>query len=562
MFKKIFMIPFLSLILVSAVAVVYSQVIHGTEAQKKQFTGLDALDIAKKLGVREREVSIQSPDCTEWGMLQKGVVAANVNDVSARDEIVCDFGSLGIWIFDGAYDSGTWNQLTGVDPTFIMAIQWGGISEDRIIANFSSYGLWAWSYAGYPGTWEQLSGVSCTSAIAVDDDMDGNKELHADFDSLGLWRYDNDTHTWTHLTGDNPSNYSVQMDLWNAGWEEGAHGFGSKGLWLAKWQSGAPYFVQLSDRKPGDDHASLDFSGDASEELVADIGPDGIWACLETTSAPYFEWHQISPYQPNGMKPWWSSDGTHYDLLLDFFYETGGPDGLWWWDGNHTSPLLTKIHDTTPGGGYYEPFDPNGSLTEPNGDEEVAVDLEANGLWMYDHNGATQWTQLSACNPVYMVRADINGSGIDEGLIVNFGSLGLWLYDGYTEGWHILTGVGPDWSLLPIVPGEWTATTDFGWIDFWVNFEGTYVTKIKFNFTGWMGRSGSITVSRTPGWEISDRQFEISRDLNPDPFIIEMWTVKGTFSYCSDQASDQATGTWDVVIYGTPYSGTWTGSPK
>ena len=112
-----------------------------------------------------------------------------------------------------------------------------------------------------------------------------------------------------------------------------------------------------------------------------------------------------------------------------------------------------------------------------------------------------------------------------------------------------------------IKPGEWTAKTGFGSFDFIVNSEGDYITKVTLRFSNWRGRSGSIGVSRSPGWAITNRKFEIDIDLlmDPfDPFKREDWTFKGKFS----ENGKKASGTWKAVISGSTYSGSWQGSPK
>jgi hypothetical protein len=112
-----------------------------------------------------------------------------------------------------------------------------------------------------------------------------------------------------------------------------------------------------------------------------------------------------------------------------------------------------------------------------------------------------------------------------------------------------------------IKPGEWTAKTGFGRFDFIVDSRGDYITKVTLRFSNWRGRSGSIGVSRSPGWAISNRKFDIDIDLLTDPFDPlkrEDWTFKGTFS----ENGKKASGTWKAVISGSTYSGTWEGSPK
>ncbi len=106
--------------------------------------------------------------------------------------------------------------------------------------------------------------------------------------------------------------------------------------------------------------------------------------------------------------------------------------------------------------------------------------------------------------------------------------------------------------------GTWTATTDFGGLEFVVSSDSKSITEIKYTFSGWKGKSGSIKISNSSGWGISDRKFEIKNDLDPDPLRTESWTVKGTFANNGNEAS----GTWEAVISGSTSSGNWNGTPK
>lgn len=106
--------------------------------------------------------------------------------------------------------------------------------------------------------------------------------------------------------------------------------------------------------------------------------------------------------------------------------------------------------------------------------------------------------------------------------------------------------------------GDWSAVTDFGGLEFTVSADSKYISKVKYTFSNWNGRSGSISLSSNPGWAITERKFEIKNDLDPDAFKKEEWIIKGTFANSGETAS----GTWSVVLNGTNHSGTWNGKPK
>ena len=114
------------------------------------------------------------------------------------------------------------------------------------------------------------------------------------------------------------------------------------------------------------------------------------------------------------------------------------------------------------------------------------------------------------------------------------------------------TGTDSDSDPESIATGAWTGTTGSGLtFDFTVGAGAAEITQIVYRFSGLQCggvtlSSGSITSSRTPGWPISNRQFEIAR--TGDPPI----TISGTFASNGTTAS----GNWDWLTC----SGTWTGS--
>jgi len=109
--------------------------------------------------------------------------------------------------------------------------------------------------------------------------------------------------------------------------------------------------------------------------------------------------------------------------------------------------------------------------------------------------------------------------------------------------------------------GLWNASTDFGDLKFTVNADGTAVTEVSYVFSSWTcgsaTRSGTIKVTNASGWPITDRQFTIENDLNPDPLLSEMMTITGTF----DRSGNKASGTWEADLDDAVCSGTWQASP-
>jgi len=226
------------------------------------------------------------------------------------------------------------------------------------------------------------------------------------------------------------------MDTVALGYEEGAHLFPGVGVWRL-WWLGGPILQQMTGTvTEGDDNVSAILMGGTAEDLVIDFGELGAWLSKYDKLA---EWYQIITESPAWLQAVNFVGDANYELL---FVPNSGP-GLYIWDYSGFPGTLTKIHDTYPDAdGKTEVFDPNGN-TEAGGDEEVAVDFGTLGLWMYDSTTAG-WTQLSGSNPVFMVRGDYWADGYNTALIVGFGATGLWVYDGRYNYWWQISGLCPD----------------------------------------------------------------------------------------------------------------------
>jgi hypothetical protein len=98
------------------------------------------------------------------------------------------------------------------------------------------------------------------------------------------------------------------------------------------------------------------------------------------------------------------------------------------------------------------------------------------------------------------------------------------------------------------MPGEWTASTDFGSFAFTVAPDSTAVTDIAYHFVDWT--CGGITLSGDvkefgPPWSITNRQFTISSNLGGLGMRIQ-----GEF----DETGSHVSGTWETH---PGCSGTW-----
>src|SRR4030067_2690483 len=213
----------------------------------------------------------QYPTNTSLGY--RGVVTANVNkqnDTTNIDEIVCDFGALGIWVMEGisVNYAGNWNMISGANSDTIMSARFASDGNEAILGDFGSLGLWKWTYAGYPGNWVQLTGVNGGSAFATDDDGDGLDEIQVDCGGIGVWRFDDNNGgagTWNQYSGLDPVHGLRMATFYFA---QGAQSFSSAGVWRL-WWSGGPQSAQLTGLPiAGNDNVSVNFLRAAADTLI------------------------------------------------------------------------------------------------------------------------------------------------------------------------------------------------------------------------------------------------------------------------------------------------------
>jgi hypothetical protein len=350
-----------------------------------------------------------------------------------RDEVVADFGGLGIWV----YEQLTWHQISGTNPDWILAVSLDEFPGKEVIADLGDQGIWRWAHSGYPGDWRQISGNNPLWAVALDDDGDGRQELYANFGpSLGVWRYDEGNGgagDWRQVSPFNPT-AGLKTGFLPSGREKAGFLFPTAGVWTISWTGDDVLYRQLT----GTDEvnavfASADFIGGEGEDLALDFGAKGIWLCQNND----YSWHQIAESPSLNMKAVQSEAGGAR-LIIDF--KSG--QGLFVWGFAGYPGTLTKLHHADPDSGFCEPFDPDGRR-EKTGEQELAIDFGPNGLWQYDFSRRT-WTLLNTKNPEFMVAGDYWNEGSQATLAVDFGSDGLWLYEGRFGGWFKISNNSPD----------------------------------------------------------------------------------------------------------------------
>ncbi len=358
---------------------------------------------------------------TNTSLGYKGIVMAEFDYYDENDELMADFGSQGLWYYNG----GTWTQESGVNPEGMIAVTVFDTADDELAVDFGSIGLWYWN----EGYWSQLSGVNPTGMFATDDDNDGKDEIQVDFGTLGVWRYDWDTSSWMQYSNLNPY-YGLRSDYWTAGYDEGAWLFPTYGVWLLYVNvSGNPVYEQITGTiTSNDDHASAKFTNaSGAEDLVMDFGSLGIWLFKEN---PGGGWVQVSTMNPNRVKEVKFVGSSDYELLV---HDNAG--GLYWgnWNGSgmNWTLILASGFDPTH---WCETFDQDGT---DSGDEEVIIPSSTGGCWIYDYSAGETLNGFIGIGANwhinFMVKGDYYNRGYDSTMVFVFSatsdSPGVYLYD-------------------------------------------------------------------------------------------------------------------------------------
>ena len=205
-------------------------------------------------------------------------------------------------------------------------------------------------------------------------------------------------------------------------------------------------------------------TGSFGEEMAVDFATAGIWVRDNT-------WHQIS-----NQNPYWMISGTigatttDAELIASFPYY-----GVWVWEYNGYPGTWTQISGfSSTGGGFTVNDDDDAPL-------ELYVDFASAGLWRHEYHNGQSWLKVSgldmtvglemntirgttteACalfptqgvwrlwfsgTPQYdqltgtvteeddHVSARFTGGTFDD-LVIDFDTLGLWMYVGDSRDWH------------------------------------------------------------------------------------------------------------------------------
>ncbi|TGO03641.1 hypothetical protein PN36_02755 [Candidatus Thiomargarita nelsonii] len=156
-------------------------------------------------------------------------------------------------------------------------------------------------------------------------------------------------------------------------------------------------------------------------DLVIDLGADGIWAYMNNDPNQWVKIHTLSPEK----MAIGDIDGTGQDDLITAFLQ-----GIWAlmnntnWANLHTLQAGSVI--TT------------GDLDD-SGKDDLLIDFGPGpGLWaMMNNDQANGWVQIHPLSPKGLVAGDFKGDRQDE-VVIDFGpSLGIWIFSDFLSNPHV-----------------------------------------------------------------------------------------------------------------------------
>lgn len=169
-------------------------------------------------------------------------------------------------------------------------------------------------------------------------------------------------------------------------------------------------------------HAVCDFNADGYDDLLLDLGSDGMWLWDRGT------WNRISTSNMEGMVLAEYDGDAGAEVFVD-----RGASGLWVYNHLNLGQLTASLPETMAAGDV-----------DGDGMDEALADLWSTGagsapigLWLYNAG----WSRISSFNPDSEIAADVDGDATDE-VIGDFGGLGLWKRD--LDTWTQMTGVSPE----------------------------------------------------------------------------------------------------------------------
>ena len=372
----------------------------------------------------------------------RGVLACDV-DNDGRDEVIVDFGSLGVYLYD-SYRSPNWTQLDTRNPEIMIAVDHDGDGDYLIVVSWGSGNGADYWVDGQGWTGFNNTGWHDQHYFSADVDGDGDEEVVVKTINIssgdpyvymvgadGNW-----TLPWKALVNNITNSYGFACQF-AAPDDELVYGFNGLQWWnhAAADPDYTDNWTSMTGGSPDMwDSLSANVDGDTEQEFCADV-LNGLWIYDYSNAT---KWVRINNRLVLDMRATPTSIGTDEELLVSF----SGLAGLWmyWRLG---SPKWQRLNALTPDTdqGFCEVFNPDGDT-----DMDVAVDFGgATGIWKYDWFGVPKWTPFNGNDAIYMVKADINGDGEDELLVKFVSPVGLWKWDDdTTPNWIRINGAIPD----------------------------------------------------------------------------------------------------------------------
>jgi len=301
---------------------VYSRVSAMTDFIAEYVPGILPLEIVADFGSN----GMYLYDGASW----KGLTGWNPEYMTAWNErLVADFGDKGVYVYDGA----SWTGITSWNPANIIV--WG----DKLAADFDSQGLYM--YNGF--FWPIMENRDAEQILAF-----GNT-LVADFGADGVYLYDGSS--WSRVTEWNADNIIVWDD------DTFVADFGDKGLY--SYDDG-DLFPLITGWKDAEDMTLW------KEELAVDFGDKGLYLY------DGYSWKGIAGWDSEGIA------ACEDKLAVDF-----GDKGLYLYDGKSWSGLTV--------------WNPEAIAAYQ---DKLLADFGAKGLYLYD---SKSWTGLTGWNPENIV---------------------------------------------------------------------------------------------------------------------------------------------------------------
>ena len=165
----------------------------------------DGYEVAYGLDPLDPMDAGQDPDHDGYTNLEEAMCGSDPHSAPSncskklRDDIVVDFGSIGLWAWMN--DAG-WQKLNNASPEKVITGDVDGNGQDDVIADFSS------TYGGIfvkrnLGGWVKLHNYTPETWAVGDLDGNGKDDIVIDFGGIGLWARMNDS-SWLKLNNSSP----------------------------------------------------------------------------------------------------------------------------------------------------------------------------------------------------------------------------------------------------------------------------------------------------------------------------------------------------------------------